>query len=111
MTKCEILDFFAQTGGFLTPDELRVRLHWRLDRRSAYSYLQRLARQGLLERSPWGQTRLPAHAPRPCPPGIPQGTSAPGAALGTGRIQRAVGLGGGKELCPDVYLPPQRVDG
>ena len=55
MTKREILDFFAQTGGFLTPDELRVRLHWRLDRRSAYSYLQRLARQGLLERSPWGR--------------------------------------------------------
>jgi len=53
MTKREILDFFAETGGFLTPDELRVRLHWRLDRRSAYSYLQRLARQGLLERSPW----------------------------------------------------------
>ena len=55
MTKREILDFFAQTGGFLTPDQLRVRLHWHLDRRSAYSYLQRLARQGLLERSPWGR--------------------------------------------------------
>jgi len=55
MTKCEILDFFAQTSGFLTPDQLRVRLHWRLDRRSAYSYLQRLARQGLLERGPWGR--------------------------------------------------------
>ncbi len=55
MTKREILDLFAQNGGFLTPDQLRVRLHWRLDRRSAYSYLQRLARQGLLERSPWGR--------------------------------------------------------
>ncbi len=32
-----------------------MRLHWRLDRRSAYSYLQRLARQGLLERSQWGR--------------------------------------------------------
>ncbi len=55
MTKREILEFFAQTGGFFTPDELRVRLHWRLDRRSAYSYLQRLARQGLLERGQWGR--------------------------------------------------------
>ncbi len=58
MTKYEVLAAFAQTNGFLTPDELRLRLRWPLDRRSVYSYLLRLARQGLLERTEGGRGRL-----------------------------------------------------
>ena len=54
MTKYDVLTAFAQTNGFLTPDELRMQLGLRLDRRSVYSSLLRLSRQGLLEqrRSP-----------------------------------------------------------
>ena len=58
MTKYEVLVAFAQTNGFLTPDELRMRLRSPLDRRSVYSYLLRLARQGLLERRGTWRGRL-----------------------------------------------------
>ena len=58
MTKYEVLAAFAQTNGFLTPDELRMRLRLSLDRRSVYSYLLRLARQGLLERGGMGRGQL-----------------------------------------------------
>jgi DNA-binding PadR family transcriptional regulator len=58
MTKYEVLTAFAQTSGFLTPDELRIRLRFRPDRRSVYSYLLRLARQGLLERGRTWRGRL-----------------------------------------------------
>ena len=58
MTKYEVLTAFAQTNRFLTPDELRLRLRWPLDRRSVYSYLLRLARQGLLEQTERGRGRL-----------------------------------------------------
>jgi len=52
MTKLEVLSLFANAGGFLTPDEVRLRLQSRLDRRSLYTYLARLAKQRLLERHP-----------------------------------------------------------
>jgi DNA-binding MarR family transcriptional regulator len=54
MTKYQVLAAFARANHLLSPDELRARLGWRLDRRSVYSYLLRLSRQGLLEqrRSP-----------------------------------------------------------
>ncbi len=55
MTKYEVLAFFAETGGFVIPDDVRIRLEPMPDRRSIYSYLGRLARQGLLER---GRTSL-----------------------------------------------------
>lgn len=58
MTKYDVLHTFAQTNGFLTPDELRMQLRLQLDRRSVYSYLLRLARQGLLERVQRGRGRL-----------------------------------------------------
>ncbi len=58
MTKYEVLTAFAQASGFLTPDELRIRLRLSLDRRSVYSYLLRLARQDLLERGGTGRGRL-----------------------------------------------------
>lgn len=50
MTKTEVLSIFDRAAGFLTPDEVCLQLHPSPDRRSAYSYLLRLARQGLLER-------------------------------------------------------------
>ena len=50
MTKREVLSVFDLAGDFLTPDLVRAKLQTRLDRRSLYSYLLRLARQGLLER-------------------------------------------------------------
>ena len=52
MTKYEVLAIFAQAGDFLTPDELQTRLPSRPERRSLYTYLLRLTRQGLLERGP-----------------------------------------------------------
>ncbi len=55
MTKYEVLAAFAQANGFLRPDELRILLRLSLDRRSVYSYLLRLARQGLLERGGRGR--------------------------------------------------------
>ena len=49
MTKRETLEIFARTTGFLTPDRVWLALQRRSDRRSVYSYLLRLKRQGLLE--------------------------------------------------------------
>jgi DNA-binding PadR family transcriptional regulator len=49
MTKQEVLEFFARKGDFVPPDELWLHLQRKLDRRSVYSYLLRLKRQGLLE--------------------------------------------------------------
>jgi len=51
MSKREILEIFARAGGFLTPDRVWLALRRQLDRRSIYSYLLRLKRQGLLETS------------------------------------------------------------
>ncbi len=50
MTKAEVLAIFAHRGGYLKPDD--ILLPSRPDRRSLYSYLLRLQRQGLLERMP-----------------------------------------------------------
>lgn len=52
MSKLEVLAIFAQAQGFLRPDRVRAQLLPRPDRRSLYSYLGRLRRQGLLERHP-----------------------------------------------------------
>ena len=49
MTKQEILTVFAKARVFLTPDEVQKRIRTSPDRRSLYSYLLRLARQGLLK--------------------------------------------------------------
>ena len=54
MTKYEVLTIFAEAGGFVIPDDVRIRLEPMPDRRSIYSYLGRLARQGLLERGRTG---------------------------------------------------------
>jgi len=58
MTKVEVLSIFDRAGGFLTPDQVCAKLHPLPDRRSAYSYLLRLFRQGLLERNQAGRGRL-----------------------------------------------------
>jgi DNA-binding PadR family transcriptional regulator len=58
MTKREILDEFSKSNIAISPDELRFRLKLRLDRRSLYSYLLRLNRQGLLARAEEGRGRL-----------------------------------------------------
>jgi len=58
MTKTEVLSIFGRGAGFLTPDQVRVQLHLSPDRRSMYSYLLRLSRQGLLERNEAGRGRL-----------------------------------------------------
>src|SRR5215472_32292 len=50
MTKLSVLVIFSQANGFLTPDQVGQRLRPSPDRRSLYSYLARLKRQGLLER-------------------------------------------------------------
>jgi hypothetical protein len=52
MTKTQILMIFARSGRFLKPDEVLAQLKPRPDRRSLYSYLARLQRQGLLDRHP-----------------------------------------------------------
>ena len=49
MSKAEILEIFAHSGSFLTPDRVWMAMRRELDRRSIYSYLLRLKRQGLLE--------------------------------------------------------------
>ena len=46
MTKVEVLSIFDRAGGFLGPNQVRAQLLPSPDRRSAYSYLLRLARQG-----------------------------------------------------------------
>jgi len=43
---------FARSGKFLKPDDVLKRLEPEPDRRSFYSYLARLQRQGLLFRRP-----------------------------------------------------------
>jgi DNA-binding PadR family transcriptional regulator len=52
VTKVEVLAIFAKSGDFLKPDEVIEKLRSDLDRRSFYSYLGRLRRQGLLEPDP-----------------------------------------------------------
>jgi hypothetical protein len=50
MTKLEVLRIFARTGRFTKPDDVWRQLGCGLDRRSLYSYLDRLRKQGLLQR-------------------------------------------------------------
>jgi Fe2+ or Zn2+ uptake regulation protein len=52
MTKLEVLEMFTRANGFLTADRVWMGLQRHLDRRSVYSYLLRLKRQGLLESRP-----------------------------------------------------------
>ena len=52
MTKLSVLNIFAETKGFLTPDQVRGKLQPSPDRGSFYGYLARLHKQGLLERTP-----------------------------------------------------------
>jgi|SRR5579859_3106764 len=58
MTKEEILAIYSRSDGFLSPDEVRANLRPSPNRRSFYSYLLRLARQGLLERRSAGRGSL-----------------------------------------------------
>jgi len=58
MTKREVLSVFHGAWGFISPDQVRVRLFPRPDRRSLYSYLLRLQGQGLLERRQTGRGTL-----------------------------------------------------
>ena len=53
MTKREILEFFARRNKYIAPDQVWQELQRTLDRRSVYSYLLRLKRQGLLESGPY----------------------------------------------------------
>jgi hypothetical protein len=52
MTKSQVLMIFLKSGRFLRPDDVCNLLRPIPDRRSFYSYLGRLYRQGLLERRP-----------------------------------------------------------
>ena len=52
MTKLSVLLIFEEAKGFATPDQARLKLRPSPDRRSFYSYLGRLQKQGLLERAP-----------------------------------------------------------
>jgi len=52
MTKYDVLAIFLRSGKFLRPDDIRNLLRPVPDRRSFYSYLRRLQKQGLLERYP-----------------------------------------------------------
>jgi hypothetical protein len=52
MTKLAVLAIFAEARGFARPDQIREKLQPSPDRRSFYSYLARLQKQGLLERAP-----------------------------------------------------------
>jgi DNA-binding PadR family transcriptional regulator len=58
MTKAEVLSIFDRAGAFLTPDQLHAQLRQSPDRRSVYSYLLRLSRQGLLQRNQASRGRL-----------------------------------------------------
>jgi DNA-binding IclR family transcriptional regulator len=49
MTKRRVLEIFAATAQFMTPDEVCKRLRLYRPRSSVYSYLLRLHKQGLLE--------------------------------------------------------------
>ena len=57
MNKAQVLAIFAKSGNFLKPDDVGRELRPSPERRSFYSYLGRLARQGLLERAPNAQHR------------------------------------------------------
>jgi DNA-binding PadR family transcriptional regulator len=57
MTKREVLEIFYSADHFLTPDSVGRQIRRYRRRSSVYSYLLRLSRQGLLERSRIG-TRL-----------------------------------------------------
>ncbi|MBZ5650986.1 MAG: winged helix-turn-helix transcriptional regulator [Acidobacteriia bacterium] len=52
MTKLVVLQIFARSRRFMKPDEVWHQLSRRLDRWSLYSYLNRLKKQGLVERNP-----------------------------------------------------------
>ena len=52
MTKLSVLLIFHQADSLLTPDQVCQKSDPRPERRSLYSYLMRLRRQGLLERGP-----------------------------------------------------------
>ena len=52
MSKAEVLEIFARSNSFVTPDRVWLGLKPRPDRRSVYSYLLRLKRQGLLATGP-----------------------------------------------------------
>jgi DNA-binding PadR family transcriptional regulator len=52
MSKPEVLEILARSNGFIAPDHVWLSLKPRPDRRSVYSYLLRLKRQGLLETGP-----------------------------------------------------------
>jgi len=52
MNKSLVLAIFSRSGKFLTPDYACNQLRPAPDRRSFYSYLARLQKQGLLERHP-----------------------------------------------------------
>jgi hypothetical protein len=52
MTKLFVLMIFLQATGILTPDQVCRKVQPSPDRRSLYSHLSRLKRQGLLERAP-----------------------------------------------------------
>jgi len=51
MTKLEVLEIFYSAERILTPDGVGRRIGRYRRRSSVYSYLQRLSRQGLLERT------------------------------------------------------------
>ena len=57
MNKLEVLKVVAKTDNFLRPDEIRDQILLPPERRSFYSYLSRLANQGLLERGPSSRRR------------------------------------------------------
>jgi hypothetical protein len=52
MTKSQVLTIFLKSGNFLRPDNVCNLLRPIPDRRSFYSYLSRLEKQGLLESYP-----------------------------------------------------------
>ena len=57
MNKLEVLQVMAKTGNFLRPDTIRRQISDPPERRSFYSYLSRLASQGLLDRGPGPRRR------------------------------------------------------
>ena len=96
MTKYEVLAIFAETGGFVIPDDVRIRLEPMPDRRSIYSYLGRLARQGLLERgrTGWGGSAESGSYVRPPPLRLPLPLLPPSHELS--------GVDSGRERCGEL---------
>src|SRR4029077_16039237 len=70
VTKQLVLEIFAQNNNFIVPDQIWAELKRSLDRRSVYSYLLRLKRQGLLETRAKRRRLpgLPIDRARPCTP-------------------------------------------